>query len=54
MDTVRVIEIVKSKWHIIALGLVIGLMALCVLGLFALPSEISMSSGSTTYHMKHQ
>lgn len=48
------INVIKDKWRMIAISIVIGivviLIILYVIGLLVLPAEITFSSGAITYN----
>ena len=50
MDT-RVIGFIKANWRIIAIGLIIGIIALYIIRILVLPSEITVSSGEIVYDL---
>ena len=43
-------DLIRDKWRMIAILIVVSLIVICVVGIFILPEEITSSSGAITYN----
>lgn len=54
MNYTKFIDFIKSRWRIIAISIIVGLVIILTIlyavGLFVLPAEITSSSGAITYN----
>jgi len=51
MDWTQIINFMKLKWRVITILLVAVMIAVIVIRIFVLPTEISSSSGAITYYI---
>ena len=50
MDCTQLINLIRQKWRVIAILLVAVIIAVIAIRIFALPAEITSSSGAITYY----
>ena len=46
----KFMDLIRDKWRMIAILIVVSLIVICVVGIFVLPAEITSSSGAITYN----